>query len=195
MSTLSVKAKQKKALHDIGEALSVKNIMALSRVSKVVVSVGVGSVKDKKKIETIENRLAKITGQKAAPRAAKKSIASFKLREGTVIGYQVTLRGTRMHDFLDRLINIALPRSRDFRGISRNSIDPMGNLTIGIKEHSIFPETADEELKDVFSLAVTIVTTAKTREQAEKYLEYIGIPFKKEAETKKKKGRKRNEDK
>ncbi|MEK7579357.1 MAG: 50S ribosomal protein L5 [Patescibacteria group bacterium] len=193
MSTLSIKEKQKKAFSTIAEALSVKNTMALPHVTKVVVSVGVGSVKDKKKIEVIEDRLAKITGQKPAPRAAKKSIASFKLREGTVIGYQVTLRGVRMHDFLDRLINIALPRSRDFRGIARESIDPMGNITIGIKEHSIFPETADEELKDVFSLAVTIVTTAKNREQAEKYLEYMGIPFKKESEPKKKKGKKNKE--
>ena len=90
-----------------------------------------------------------------------------------------------MHDFLDRLFNIALARTRDFRGISRASIDPMGNLTIGIKEHSIFPETADEEIKDVFGLSVTIVTTARDAETAEKYLEYMGVPFKKESERKK----------
>jgi large subunit ribosomal protein L5 len=184
-----VKEKQNKAHAELKDALGIANKVAIPRVTKVVVSVGVGSVKDKKKIEIIEDRLAKITGQKAAPRVAKKSIASFKLREGTVIGYQVTLRGARMYDFLDRLFNISLARTRDFRGIDRESVDPMGNLTIGIKEHSIFPETADEEIKDVFGLAITIVTTAKDRDTAVKYFEYIGVPFKKESE-RKKKGRK-----
>ncbi len=184
--TISVKEKQQKASDALKETLAISNVMAIPRVTKVVVSVGVGSVKDKHKIEIIEDRLAKITGQKPSPRAAKQSIASFKLREGQVIGYQVTLRGARMYDFLDRLFNISLARTRDFRGIARESVDPMGNLTIGIKEHSIFPETADEEIKDVFGLAITIVTTAKNAEVAEKYFEYIGVPFKKEKETKKK---------
>lgn len=184
---VSIKEKQNKAFKELKETLGVTNINAIPRIVKVVVSVGVGSVKDKHKIEVIEDRLAKITGQKPAARAAKQSIASFKLREGTVIGYQVTLRGARMHDFLDRLFNISLARTRDFRGVPRSSVDPMGNLTIGIKEHSIFPETADEEIKDVFGLAITIVTTAKDRATATKYLEYIGVPFKKEEEGKKKK--------
>lgn len=181
-----VKERQHKAHEALKDTLGISNKVAIPRITKVVVSVGIGSVKDKHKIEVIEDRLAKITGQKPAARAAKKSIASFKLREGTVIGYQVTLRGVRMYDFLDRLFNIALARTRDFRGIDRTSVDPMGNLTIGIKEHSIFPETADEEIKDVFGLAITIVTTAKNRETAEKYFEYLGVPFKKESEGKKK---------
>ena len=185
----SVKEKQNKAFENLKETLGATNTHAVPKITKVVVSVGVGSVKDKKKIEIIEDRLAKITGQKPAPRAAKKSIASFKLREGTVIGYQVTLRGQRMYDFIDRLIHISLPRTRDFRGISKNSVDPMGNLTIGLKEHSIFPETADEEVKDVFGLAVTIVTTAKDKASATAFFEYIGIPFKKEEEGKKKRSR------
>ncbi|MEK7606541.1 MAG: 50S ribosomal protein L5 [Patescibacteria group bacterium] len=186
----TVKEKQSKAYENLHEALGTKSKMAIPRLVKVVVSVGTGSVKDKKRIEVIESRLPKITGQKASPRPAKKSIASFKLREGQVIGYQVTLRGPRMYDFLDRLINISLPRTRDFRGISRASIDPMGNLSIGIREHNIFPETADEDTKDVFSLSITIVTTAKDRVSAEKYFEYIGIPFKRlEDEVKKKRGR------
>ncbi|MCR4274554.1 MAG: 50S ribosomal protein L5 [Candidatus Campbellbacteria bacterium] len=184
---LTVKEKQNKAFEALKETLGVKNPMAVPRVSKVIVSVGTGSAKDKNKIEVIQDRLMKITGQKPAGRVAKKSIASFKLREGQVIGYQITLRGDRMYDFLDRLINIALPRTRDFRGIERDSIDPMGNITIGIKEHTIFPETADEEIRDVFGLAVSIVTTAKNKETAEKYLEYIGIPFKKAGEVKAKK--------
>lgn len=184
---ISVKEKQNKAFEALSETLGITNTVAMPRLNKIVVSVGTGSLKDKNKIEIIQDRLAKITGQKASPRPAKTSIASFKLREGQIIGYQVTLRGARMYDFLDRLINVALPRTRDFRGITRESIDPMGNITIGIKEHSIFPETADEEIKDVFSLAITLVTTAKDRKTAEKYFEYIGIPFKAPVEKKKRK--------
>lgn len=182
---MTVKEKQKKAFTDLKEVLHIKNVMALPRIQKVVISVGIGSVKDKNKIETIQDRLTKITGQKPVGRVAKKSIASFKLREGQVIGYQVTLRGQRMFDFLDRLLNIAFPRTRDFRGIDRSSVDGMGNLTLGIKEHIIFPETADEEQRDIFGLAATIVTSAKNKADAEKYFEYIGVPFKKEEEKKK----------
>jgi large subunit ribosomal protein L5 len=127
----------------------------------------------------IQDRIARITGQKAAPRGAKKSVASFKVREGDVVGYQITLRGERMRDFLDKLIHIAFPRTRDFRGISPTSIDEIGNITIGIKEHTIFPETSDEDQRDVFGLSVTIVTTAKSRAEAEAYLRHIGLPLKK----------------
>ncbi len=183
----TVKEKQNKAFASLKDALGATNTMAIPRLSKVVVSTGVGSAKDKNKVELIQDRLVKITGQKSAPRGAKKSIASFKLREGQIIGFQVTLRGQRMYDFLDRLINVALPRTRDFRGINRSSIDPMGNITIGIKEHTIFPETADEEARDVFSLAVTIVSTAKNKKDAETFFEYIGIPFKKPGDETKKK--------
>lgn len=182
----TVKAKQNSAPKALKEVLHTENPMAVPRLSKVVISTGIGSIKDKNKIELIQDRLMKITGQKAVGRVAKKSIASFKLREGQVIGYQVTLRGQRMYDFLDRFFNIALPRTRDFRGISRTSIDPMGNMTVGIKEHTIFPETADEEARDVFSLAVTIVTTAKDKKSAEAFFDHIGVPFRKEEEKKRK---------
>ncbi len=148
-------------------------------LEKVVVSVGTGKVQDKQKIALIQDRLAIITGQKASPRPAKKSIATFKLREGDIIGYQVTLRGQRMSDFLDKLIHVALPQTRDFRGVKYTAVDEMGNITIGIKDHTIFPETADEELKDVFSLAITIVTTATTKEEAESFLRYLGLPLQK----------------
>jgi len=127
----------------------------------------------------VEDRLARITGQKALTRGAKISIASFKSREGDTVGYQVTLRGERMHDFLEKLIHISLPRTKDFRGISPTSADEMGNFTLGIKEHTIFPETADEELKDVFGLAITIVTTAKSKEEVVKLLTHLGFPFRK----------------
>jgi large subunit ribosomal protein L5 len=153
------------------------NKMQTPRVSKVVVSSGTGKIQDKQKIKLIEDRLARITGQKAIGRPAKQSIASFKLREGDIIGYQATLRGPRMHDFLHKLIHLALPQTRDFRGLRASAIDDMGNYTIGIKEHTIFPETADEEIKDVFGFSVTIVTTAKTKKEAEALLRYIGVPL------------------
>jgi large subunit ribosomal protein L5 len=151
--------------------------MQSPRVTKVIVSTGVGKKRDKKQIEVIENRLAKITGQQSAKRGARMSIASFKVREGDTVGLQVTLRGARMYDFLDKLVHIALPRTRDFRGLSAKAIDDMGNITIGIKEHTIFPETSDEDLKDVFGFAVTIVTTAKTKPEAEAFLRHLGFPL------------------
>jgi len=156
-----------------------KNPMQQPKITKVVIAVGVGSFKDKNKFKVVEDRLAKITGQKAAPRGAKISIASFKSRAGDVVGYQVTLRGQRMHDFLEKLIHISLPRTKDFRGIETKGADEMGNYTVGIKEHTIFPETADEELKDVFGMAITVVTTAKSREEVIKLLTHLGFPFKK----------------
>ncbi len=161
-----------------------KNPMQAPRLVKVVVSSGIGSVKDKKKIELIADRLAKITGQKPAVRGAKKSIASFKTRTGDPSGYVITLRGKRMADFIDRLVHIALPRTKDFRGISRNGVDEMGNYTLGIKEHTIFPETSDEDLKDVFGLGVVVVTTSKKKEDTLAFLEYLGFPFKKADEKK-----------
>jgi len=156
-----------------------KNPMQKPSVSKVVISVGVGSFKDKNKFKIVEDRLARITGQKAISRGAKVSIATFKTREGDVVGYQVTLRGHRMHDFLEKLIHVALPRTKDFRGINPNAADEMGNYTLGIKEHTIFPEAADEELKDVFGMAITVVTTAKSKEEVMKLLTHLGFPFRK----------------
>jgi large subunit ribosomal protein L5 len=149
-----------------------KNRLQAPRLQKVIISTGVGKIKDKNKIEVIQDRLAKITGQKAAARGAKKSIATFKVRQGDVVGYQVTLRGARMYDFLDKLIHIAFPRTRDFRGISAKGIDSLGNMTVGIKEHTIFPETSDEDLKDVFGLAVTVVTSAKGKKEAEAFFRH-----------------------
>jgi len=156
-----------------------KNPMQVPKVTKVVISTGVGSFKDKNKMKVVEDRLARITGQKAAPRGAKISIATFKSRTGDIVGYQVTLRGQRMHDFLEKLIHIALPRTKDFRGINPEAADEMGNYTLGIKEHTIFPETTDEELKDVFGMAVTIVTTAKSKAEVVKLLTHLGFPFRK----------------
>jgi large subunit ribosomal protein L5 len=161
------------------EELGLSNVMQTPRVEKVVVSVGTGKVQDKQRLALIQDRLARITGQKASPRPAKKSIASFKLREGDIIGYQVTLRGARMRDFLNKLIHLALPQTRDFRGIKASAIDEMGNITIGIKESTIFPETADEDIKDVFGFAITIVTSARTKKDVAALLRHIGFPLQK----------------
>ena len=175
----TVKEKLKNSFESLKAHSGYKNVMQTPRLLKVVVSAGIGSFKDKKKIDVVKDRLAKITGQKPILRGAKQSIAAFKTRQGDPVGAQVTLRGKRMMDFLDRLINIALPRAKDFRGIPLTSIDEMGNLTLGIKEHTVFPETSDEDLKDVFGLAVTTVTTARTKKEAESLLRHLGFPFKK----------------
>ncbi len=173
----TIATKQQETFTALKERFGYTNPMETPKVEKVVISTGIGKIADKGKIELIQDRLAKLTGQKAAPRGAKKSIASFKVREGDTVGYQVTLRGARMRDFLEKLIHIALPRTRDFRGISPNAIDEMGNITIGIKEHTVFPETSDEDLKDVFGLSITIVTTAGTKAEAEALLRHLGLPL------------------
>ena len=176
-STSITKQRQQTAYLALTEEFGYKSPMQGPRIVKVIVSSGVGKKRDKKQLELIEDRLAKITGQKPAARAAKTFIAAFKVREGDTVGLQITLRGARMYDFVDKLIHIALPRTRDFRGLSPKAIDDMGNVTIGIKEHTIFPETSDEDLKDVFGFAVTIVTTAKSKPEAEAFLRHLGMPF------------------
>ncbi len=176
----TIKEKNNAAFEALKVTQNYTNKMQTPKIVKVVVSAGVGSFKDKKKIDLVEDRLSKITGQKPARKGAKQSIAAFKVREGDPVGFQITLRGKRMYDFLDRLLNIALPRTKDFRGISAQGIDEMGNYTMGIKENVIFPETADEELKDVFGLAITIVTTADNKKEAKAFFDYLGFPFKKE---------------
>jgi len=176
----TIKEKQNKIFKSLKETFGYENVMQTPKITKVVVSVGVGSIKDKGKMELIPDRLAKITGQKPAPRGAKKSVASFKVRQGDTIGYMVTLRGDQMRSFLDKMFNVALPRTRDFKGFPKSAIDEMGNLTLGIREHTIFPEVADEELRNVFGLAVTITTSAKNKKEAEAFFEHIGVPFKKE---------------
>jgi len=173
--------KQKKTFDALKKDFEWSNALQAPKIEKVVVSTGVGKMgrADKKKLELVADRLAKITGQKAAGRGAKKSIATYKTRIGDLVGYQVTLRGKRMYDFLNRLVHIALPRTKDFKGVSRAGVDEMGNYTLGIKEHSVFPETSDEEIKDVFGLAVTIVTSAKDKKTAQAFLEHLGLPFQK----------------
>lgn len=168
--------KQKSAFETLKGDFGYDNVMASPKLVKIVVSSGVGKAKDKARNALVEKKLALITGQKPAPRAAKKSIAAFKSREGDIVGFQVTLRGQRMYEFLDKLVHIALPRTRDFRGLNKG-IDEMGNYTIGIKESSIFPETSEEDLKDVFGMAITFVTTAKTKAEAEAFLRHLDLPM------------------
>jgi large subunit ribosomal protein L5 len=185
----SVKEKQKESYAVLKDKFGYKNVMAAPKMVKVVISsaTGTGMKKDRNKNEFIVSRLAKITGQKAATRGAKKSVATFKVREGDPIGVMVTLRGARMYGFLDKFFNIALPRTKDFRGIDPKIVDNIGNATLGIKEHTIFPETSDEEIKDVFGIAITLVSTAKNKAEATEFFRMIGVPFKEATEGKKKK--------
>ncbi len=177
----TVKDLEKDAYKVIGKELGYKNPMRSPRIKKVAIAIATGSAmkKDQKRNDLVVDRIAKITGQKASVRGAKKSVASFKIRESDPIGVLVTLRGKRMYDFLDKLLSVALPRTKDFRGLDAKAVDSIGNLTIGIKEHTIFPETPDEDIRDVFGMAVTIVTTAKDKKEATAFFSHIGVPFKK----------------
>lgn len=172
---------EKASFDKLSKEFGYKNALAAPHLTKVTVSVATGSAmkRDRKFNELVVDRLAKITGQRPTVRKAKQSVASFKTREGDPIGVAVTLRGARMFGFLDKVFNVALPRTKDFRGISPSSVDNIGNMTFGVKEHTIFPEIKDEELKDIFGMAITLVTTAKTKEEATKFFSLIGVPFKK----------------
>ena len=175
-----IQEQQKSAFKTLKDEFGWTNVMQTPKIEKVVISVGIGKMtKEKGKVELVANRLAKITGQKPASRGAKKAIATYKTRIGDKIGYQITLRGKRAEDFLNRLVHVALPRTKDFKGITTTALDQMGNYTLGIKEHTVFPETADEDIKDVFGIAATIVTTARDKKLAHAYLAHLGFPFKK----------------
>ena len=182
MKNLTVKEKEIGVFEKMKDSFHYKSAIAAPKMKKVVLNVGTGTLlkKDKNKNELILDRLAKITGQKGSLKGAKQSVASFKVRQGDPIGVAVTLRGKRMHAFMEKLINVALPRTKDFRGIARIAVDNIGNLTIGIKEHTIFPETADEDIRDVFGLSITLVSTAKNKKEGTTFFELLGVPFKKE---------------
>lgn len=157
------------------------NIHQVPRVTSVVVSVGTGRVDDEKKREVVIDTLRKITGQEPVLRRSKKSIASFKLREGQVVGAQVTLRGARLENFLDKLINVTLARVRDFRGISPQSFDGHGNYSLGLKEQNVFPEIPFDQVDQVHGVQITITTNAKTDKEARALLDKLGMPFAKSA--------------
>ncbi|NJD38213.1 MAG: 50S ribosomal protein L5 [Geobacter sp.] len=154
------------------------NIMQVPKIEKVVVNMGLGeAIQNIKILDSASSELSKITGQKSVITKAKKSIASFKLREGMPIGCMVTLRRDRMYEFLDRLLNVALPRVRDFKGVSGKAFDGQGNYTLGIKEQLIFPEINYEEIDKIKGLNVTIVTSAKNDEEGKALLKHMGMPF------------------
>lgn len=158
---------------------NIDNVMAIPKIKKVVVNTGIGKfLKDDKAIERVKRDMSLLSGQKVVMKKAKQSIAGFKTREGMEVGVAVTLRGKRMYDFIDRLISIALPRSKDFRGIELKNFDKMGNLNLGIKESSIFPEVNYESIKDIFSLELTVVTDAKSQEKGIALLKLLGFPIK-----------------
>ncbi|MBI5197901.1 MAG: 50S ribosomal protein L5 [Nitrospirae bacterium] len=157
---------------------SYRNVMQVPRLEKVVVNVGMGeAVLNPKVLDTAVEELAQITGQRPVVTKAKKSIATFKLREGMPLGCKVTLRGDRMYEFVDRLIHVALPRIRDFRGVSGKAFDGRGNYTLGLKEQIIFPEIKYEKVTMVHGMDVVIVTTAKTDAEAKSLLRLMGMPF------------------
>lgn len=155
-----------------------KSVMQIPKLDKVVLNIGCSELKDNAKVlDAIMGDLAKITGQKPIPTKAKKSVANFKLREGMVIGAKVTLRGDQMYEFVDRFFNVALPRVRDFRGISANGFDGRGNYNMGIKEQLIFPEIDYEKVDKIRGMDLTFVTTAKTDEESKELLTLLGAPF------------------
>ena len=164
------------------KAFDFKNVMQVPRVEKVVINIGLGEAMDNPKaLEAAFNDLTQIAGQRPVQTKSRKNIAAFKLREGRIIGTKVTLRGERMWSFLDRLMNIALPRVRDFRGISPNAFDGRGNYTLGLRDQLVFPEIEYDKIDQLRGMEITVVTTAKTDEEGRALLAMLGMPFKKEA--------------
>src|SRR6266481_5799568 len=169
---------QKEVAPTLMKELDLKNPMAVPRLHKIVVNMGVGEATQNAKIlDPAVNELGQITGQKPVVTRAKKSIAAFKVREGMPIGAMVTLRGDRMYEFMDRLVNIVLPRVRDFRGVSTKSFDGRGNYTLGLRDQLIFPEISYEKVDKIRGMNVTIVTTARTDDEARELLKQLGMPF------------------
>ena len=169
---------QKDVAPQIAKEFSIRNPMAIPRVEKIVVNMGMGeAIANAKILDTAADELRAITGQKPVVTKAKKSIASFKLRQGMPIGVVVTLRGDRMYEFLDRLVSVALPRVRDFRGVSAKAFDGRGNYTLGVKEQIIFPEISIDKVNKISGMDITFVTTAKSDEESYELLKEFGMPF------------------
>ena len=177
---------QKEIIPKLKEKFDYSNIFLVPKVEKVIINVGFGRHnKEKDYIANVEKTLTKISGQKPVFTKAKKSIASFKIREGMIIGAMVTLHGHRMYDFLDKLVNISFPRVRDFRGISEKSVDKQGNLSIGFKENTAFPEVKIDDINNIHGLEVVIHSTAENKEEGLELFRLLGFPFKKEEKKKK----------
>jgi len=177
---MTLKEKYKKEIiSNLKEKFGYKNIFSVPKMTKVTINVGLGATNDAGYRELVEKNLTAIAGQKPVPVKAKKSIAGFKIREGMTVGMMMTLRGDRMYDFVDKLVNISLPRVRDFRGIPPKSVDEGGNLSIGIKEYIIFPEIHMDDVERIHGLQAVITTTAKSREEGFEMFKLMGFPFKK----------------
>ncbi len=176
---ISLKNKYKKEVVVIlKEKFNYSNDLAVPRILKVVANAGIGKInKESDKVEEIINSIAEITGQKPVKTKARKAISGFKTRQGLEIGIKVTLRGKRMWQFLERLVNIALPRTRDFQGLEEKSVDERGNLNIGIKEHTIFPEISAEKVKNIFGFQVTVATNAKNHKEGVELFKALGFPI------------------
>jgi large subunit ribosomal protein L5 len=171
-----------KIVPEMAKEFGYKNLMAVPKVAKVVVSMGVGkATQDKKFLESAKSDLMMITGQMPLACKAKKSVSNFKVREGTETGLKVTMRGIRMYEFLDRLINLTIPRMRDFRGLDPKGFDGRGNYSMGLAEQSVFPEINPAKVEFQQGMNITFVTTAKTNEEAKKLLSFFGMPFRSEA--------------
>jgi len=180
MTQLKEKYK-KEVIPHLMEIFGYKNVMEVPRLEKIALNIGMGeAIQNAKAMEAAERDLATISGQHPVITRSKKSIAAFKLRVGMPIGLKVTLRGERMYHFFERLVNVTLPRMREFRGISRNSFDGRGNYTLGFKEQTIFPEIEYEKVDKARGLEVSIMTTAKTDEEGRQLLELLGVPFSRE---------------
>ena len=177
----SVKEKyEKEVVPFLMKKFGYKSVMQCPRLVKIVINTGLGDIKDNaKSIQVTENEIKLISGQKPVLTKAKKSVANFKVREGQTIGIKVTLRGDRMYDFYDKFVSIALPRLRDFRGVSDKAFDGRGNYSVGLKEQLIFPEITYDQVEKIRGMDVAIVTTAKTDEEARELLRALGMPFKK----------------
>lgn len=180
--TVSIKEKfNKKTVEEMIKEFGMKNCMQVPRVIKTVVNVGIGKLtKDKNQVDEVVESIKIITGQVPVLTKAKQSISGFKVREGMEVGVKVTLRGARMWDFIEKLVNTAIPRIKDFQGLNAKNVDERGNLNLGLKEHMIFPEIVPEQVKNIFGLQITIVTTAKNKEQGLKFFKAMGFPIKNE---------------
>ncbi|MCC5941546.1 MAG: 50S ribosomal protein L5 [Balneolaceae bacterium] len=171
---------KKEVIAKLTKEFNYENVMAVPKLQKIVINVGAGNaINDGKYLDTVVNNIGLITGQKPVKTKAKQSVSNFKLREGMPIGCKVTLRGKIMYEFLDRLINLSLPRTRDFQGVPNKSFDGRGNYTMGIKEHTIFPEINVDDINVVHGMDITFVTSAETDEEAFALLKHFGMPFKK----------------
>jgi large subunit ribosomal protein L5 len=169
---------QKEIVPVLKEKFSFKNTMLVPRLNKVVINVGCGRhAKDKEFLATLDQHITKITGQKPVFTLAKKSVSAFKIREGMTVGAKVTLRGNRMHDFVEKLVNITFPRVRDFRGLNDKAIDRAGNMTLGFKDQSAFPEITVEDMDTTFGLEICFDTTASNREEGLELFKLLGFPF------------------